>query len=105
MTGEFIMSTSILVVNSRARFNHSESKQYLKEKYTNQLTVAYSGGMFKIDQTLISFLSQTECDIITDIYDNPVRINRVEFLNMATTTYNQVMSKWLEETDNLSKMR
>lgn len=99
------MNASILVVNSRARFNHSESKQYLKEKYTNMLTVPYSGGMFKIDQTLISFLNQTECDIITDIYDNPIRINREEFLNLATETYNKVMSEWLEETTKLSKMR
>ena len=99
------MSTSTLVVNAKARFSHSESKQYLKAKYTNLLTIAYSGGMFKIDQTLISFLNQTDCDIITDIYDNPVRINRPEFLDLATTTYNTVMSKWLEESSNLSKMR
>lgn len=99
------MSTSILVVNARARFNHSESKQYLKEKYTNLLTIAYAGGMFKIDQSLISFLSYAECDIITDIYDNPIKINRVEFLSLVTTTYNSVMSQWLEETTNLSKMR
>jgi hypothetical protein len=99
------MSVSILAVEARERFNHHESKKYLKEKYTNLLTVAYSGGMFKIDQTLISFLNQTDCDIITDIYDNPVRINRLEFLNLVTKTYNTVMSKWLEESSNLSKMR
>ena len=99
------MSTTILVATARARFNHSESKQYLKEKYTNLLTVAYAGGMFKIDQTLISFLNQTDCDIITDIYDNPVKIDRLEFLSLATTTYNTVMSQWLEESTNLSKMR
>ena len=99
------MSVKILAVEARERFNHHESKQYLKEKYTNQLTVAHAGGMFKIDQSLISFLNQTDCDIITDIYDNPVKINRQEFLSLATTTYNTVMSKWLEEITNLSRMR
>ena len=104
-TGEFIMSIKILAVEARERFNHNESKQYLKEKYTNLLTIAYDGCMFKIDQSLIAFLSQTECDIITDIYNNPIRINRVEFLNVAIDTYNTVMSKWLDETTTLSKMR
>ena len=99
------MSTTILVAAARARFNHHESKQYLKEKYTNLLTVAHAGGMFAIDQTVISFLKSTECDIITDIYDNPVKINRTEFLELATETYNQVMSQWLEEHTKLATSR
>jgi hypothetical protein len=99
------MSTSILVANARARFIHQESKQYLKEKYTNMLTIAYAGGMFAITTQLISFLKQTECDIITDIYDNPVKINKLEFLEIATETYNRVMKQWLEEYTKLSSNR
>ena len=99
------MSTTILVANARARFDHQESKQYLKEKYTNMLTVAYSGGMFAITPQLISFLTQTECDIITDIYDNPVKIDKSEFLELATDTYNNVMALWLEEYTKLSGNR
>ena len=99
------MDTKKLVNDARTRFSHHESKQYLKEKYTNMLMVAYSGGMFLIDKTLISFLSNTNCDIIIDIYDNPTKINRQEFLQIATETYNSVMSRWLEEHNNLSKTR
>lgn len=99
------MSTEKLVAQARARFSHSESKQYLKEKYTNILTVAYAGGMFAIDRTLIAFITSTECDIITDIYDNPVKIDRAEFIKFATSTYDTVMSQWLEEYTNLSNNR
>ena len=99
------MSTKSLVAEARARFSHHESKQYLKEKYTNMLTVAYAGGMFKIDTTLLAFITSTECDLITDIYDNPVKINRAEFIKLATETYNSVMSQWLEEHNQLSKSR
>lgn len=99
------MTTNTLVATARARFNHHESKQYLKEKYTNMLTVAYSGSMFKVDQTLITFLTSTQHDIITDIYDNPVKVDRREFTKLVTDTYDSVMSKWLEEYNNLSKTR
>jgi len=99
------MSASVLVANARHRFNQSESKKYLKEKYTNMLTVAYAGGMFAVDRTLIAFVVATDSDIITDIYGNPVKINRDEFIKFATTTYNAVMSIWLEEYNNLSNKR
>lgn len=99
------MSTEKLVAQARARFNHAESKQYLKEKYTNMLTVPYAGGMFKIDRTLLTFLSTTTSEILIDIYDNPIKVDRVEFLKSATATYNSVMTRWLEEHTQLSKNR
>lgn len=99
------MTTSTLVANARARFNHHESKQYLKEKYTNMLSVAYAGSMFKVDQTLITFLGSSQHDIIVDIYDNPVKVNREEFTKLVNDTYNLVMTEWLEEYTNLSKVR
>lgn len=99
------MGENKLVTTARLRFNHQESKQYLKEKYTNKLTLAYSGGMFAINKELIAFLSSTECDIISDIYDNPIKINRQEFLKLAVETYNSVMSQWLDEYTKLSGNR
>ena len=99
------MSTTILVSEARERFNHAQSKRYLKEKYTNMLTVTHAGGMFKIDQTLISFLYSTDCYILIDLHDNPIRVNRLELLELATTTYNRVMTEWLEEYTELSKSR
>jgi hypothetical protein len=98
------MST-ILVTEARARFNHAQSKLYLKEKYTNMMTVAHAGGMFKIDQSFISFLNNTECDVLIDMYDNPVRVNRLQLLELSTTIYNKVMNDWLEEYTALSKSR
>lgn len=99
------MGENKLVIAARSRFNHQESKQYLKEKYTNKLTIAYAGGMFTIDKELIAFLSSAECDIITDIYDNPIKINRQEFLALIVETYNSVMSQWLDEYTKLSGNR
>lgn len=99
------MSTKILVAEARARFSHAESRQYLKEKYTNMLTIAHAGGMFAVTPSLISLLSSTDCDIVTDVYDNPVKVDAKEFLAIATKTYNQVMSEWLEEFTKLSANR
>lgn len=99
------MSTKILVAEARARFNHVESKQYLKEKYTNLLTIAYAGGMWTVDRTLISFLDSAVSDIMIDIYGNPIRVNRQEFLELAQSKYNEVMSAWLTEYETLPGKR
>lgn len=99
------MNIKTLVAASRARFNNHESKQYLKEKYTNMLSVAYNGSMFKVDQNLIAFLSTTQHDIVVDEYDNPVKVNRVEFSKLVNDTYDTIMSQWLEEYTKLSQVR
>ena len=92
------MSTKILVENIKQRFNHNESKLYLKEKYTNKLSTVHAGGMWTITPALIAFLREptndTEHEILVDSYGNPIKVNRQEFLAIAVATYNTVLTEW-----------
>jgi hypothetical protein len=103
------MTTRILIDNIRDRFNHTESKLYLKEKYTNQLTVAFGGGMWTITPQLIAFLRQSSnsspYEILVDNYNNPHKIDREEFLALAITTYNKIMNQWYDEHTELQAKR
>jgi len=103
------MSTRVLVDNIKHRFNHNESKLYLKEKYTNKLTIAYGGGMFVVTPQLIAFLRQPTSDspheVLVDIYNNPIKVDRQELLAVVTSTYNETMSQWHEEYTTLQAKR
>jgi len=50
------MDTQNLIIESKARFNHNQAKQYLKDKYQSKLTFADQGGapMIKILYYLMS---------------------------------------------------
>lgn len=103
------MSTKVLVDNIRYRFDHGESKLYLKEKYTNKLAIAHAGGMWQITPALLAFLAHptndTSHEIMIDMYGNPVKVDRAEFLALANATYNEVMSQWHEEYTTLQAKR
>lgn len=101
------MSTKVLVNTARERFHHGESKLYLKEKYTSKLSIPYSGGLWEVTPQLISFLrtSSNEREILIDSYGNPVEIVRQELLDLILETHSKIMSEWLEEYRQLSKLR
>lgn len=103
------MSTKILVAEARARFNHAESKLYLREKYTNKLNISHAGGMWFINIELINFLRESSSgeatEILVDKFNNPIEVDRKEFLELATRIYNDNMAEWLREYNELSKKR
>lgn len=101
------MTTKVLVNTARERFYHNESKVFLKEKYTNKLTVPLSGGLWHITTELISYLrgSGNQTEILEDSYGHPVEVNRQELLELATKTYSEVMAEWHSEHQKLSKLR
>lgn len=100
------MNTQTLVSNIRYRFNHLESKKYLEEKYSNQLLLAHSGGLWKITPEFLSMLKNLENGIILiDIYGAPCKVNSTILYTDALKLYNSVMSEWFDEYNNLSKFR
>lgn len=101
------MSTKILVENAKTRFNHSESRLYLIEKYNNKLTLIHNGGMWGITLELLSFLQSSikEELILLDSYNNPVKINRAEMLTAMTEKYDRIMEEWYKEYSELSTQR
>lgn len=101
------MSTKVLVENARVRFNHSESRLYLIEKYSNKLTVPHAGGMWNVTIELMSFLQSSTQDeiVLIDSYDNPIKVVRTELLEVVTEKYNNVMEDWHKEYTNLATLR
>jgi hypothetical protein len=100
-------SADTIVEKAKARFNHNESRIYLKEKYTNLLQLVHMNGMFTVTIELIAFLSapsnDTESIIIVDDYGNPTQVDRKKLLEEARKHYNKIMTQWLEEHTELSE--
>ena len=102
------MNTDELVAHGRKRFDHAAAKRTLQEKYQGKLVFAHSGGLFKATPELINFLKnyETHVDIrLSDLYENPVRVNVQELTNLASQRYQEQMSAWLTEYEELSKNR
>lgn len=101
------MSTEELIKASKARFNHNFQKQLLKQKYQSKLVFANQNGLWCATPDFLSKLQSfnTEYVILEDDYNNPVKVNRVELLNTATTLYHTVMEQWYNEYQTLKDKR
>ena len=102
------MDTQRLIQESRARFKHNESKLYLTEKYTAQLTFAHGGGLWTATPELIGYLSSLDSDqsvVILDNYGNPVSVVSSELHTVMSNTYNTVMNEWFLEYSELKRQR
>lgn len=101
------MDTNKLIAETKARFNHYESKLYLTEKYTNKLTFAAQSGMWTASPELIGFLrsSTYEYSILRDNYNVPVRVNIIELLKSMEEVYNSTMDNWYNEYNELKSKR
>lgn len=101
------MDTKALIKEAKARFNHNAAKQILKEKYKNKLAFAAQGGLWVASTQLLSFLSTTHSTsfVILDEYENPIKIDRIQLLEKATTVYNEVMEAWHAEWNELESKR
>ena len=78
------MDTKTLISDTKARFRHNASKEQLKDKYDSKLIVAEQNGLWKADAQTISLLSVSSAPsmILTDTFNNPVLVNRVELLEL-----------------------
>ena len=101
------MNTNELVAHSRARFDHHQARQVLREKYQAKLNFAYSGGMFCASPEMIVFLNlYSDQDIvIQDLYENPVQVNAKELCDLMKIRWQEQMNAWLIEYEQLSQMR
>jgi hypothetical protein len=87
-------------------------KKTLKEKLSSKLTYGYSGGIFKIDSTLICFveflLSQDRNSnvLLMDANENPIMIsNLVEFKEEILDRYFSGSLEYFNELQEMKKNR
>lgn len=102
------MDTKTLISETKARFNHNSAKAQLKDKYDSKLIVAEQGGLWKADQSTITFLSSMTDDnfvVLIDTFNNPVQVNREKLLDVLKNTYNTVMLEWYKEWKELEQKR
>lgn len=101
------MDTQNLIIESKARFNHNQAKQYLKDKYQSKLTFADQGGLWVATPELIVFLDSANSEelILLDSYENPIKVDRKKLFDKVRDTYNDVMGNWHNEWVILEKKR
>jgi len=99
---------TILSEQIKQRFDHEAAKQTLKEKYEAKLIFALDSGMWSAGPALIVLLDSIqdiEEPVILDLYNNPVRINRVLLLTECKQRWQEQMNAWLVELTEVNKQR
>lgn len=101
------MDTENLISHGRARFEHAAARRLLREKYQAKLTFAHAGGMWRAGPELLTVLSvcPNADAVIMDLYENPVRIVVEELQHLAQQRWQEQMTAWLMEHDELCKNR
>lgn len=101
------MDTTQLIKDIKARFSHDSAKQYLKDKYLSKLTIASQGGLWKVTPELIAFLGNAGPEelILIDLYENPVKVDRLKLFYALRDIYNDVMTEWHNEWSQLENKR
>lgn len=87
-------------------------RKSLREKMQSKLTYGCNGGIFKIDQTLLSFVSflcsegRTDGVVLLDSNENPTLIeNLIDFKTEIFDRYFSVVFEYQEEYDKIKKSR
>jgi hypothetical protein len=101
------MDTENIIKQSRARFDHNQARQVLREKYEAKMLFAYNGGMWRAGPELLMTISvcPDENSVLIDEYGNPVKINTLELELLAQQRWQEQMNGWLNEFQELSRKR
>jgi len=104
------MNTDKLVAYGRGRFEHAAARRLLKEKYQAKLIFAHAGGMWRAGPELINILTASlECGqqglVLLDMYETPVMVDYKELLKLAQQRWQEQMTAWLVEYEELNKNR
>lgn len=101
------MDTDQLISHGRARFEHAAARRLLQEKYQAKMAFAHAGGMWQAGPELLNLLSvcpDAEA-VILDLYLTPVRITVAEMRDLVQQRWQEQMTAWLVEHDQLSQNR
>lgn len=96
-----------LVDQIKQATNYQINKRILHEKIKTDLHVAYNNGLFLVKPELIAFLATWPSEelFLEDTYQNPIKINRQEFLTLCQQHYQMVMNEWHIRHDELKLIR
>ena len=102
------MNTDELISHGRARFEHAAARRTLREKYQGKLTFAYRGGMWRagpeLNATILTCGRIGEV-VLPDLYENPVKIDTKELMALSQERFNEQMTAWHIEYEELNRNR
>ena len=101
------MTTEKLLAHARSRFDHVAARKVLKEKYQAKLTFAYGGGLWQAGPELLAALSACTgpTSVLLDLYDTPVKVVANEFRDLVRSHWQEQMTAWLIEHQELAQNR
>jgi hypothetical protein len=96
-----------LTTQIRQATDYQTNKQILREKIQTDLHFAYNGGLFKATQELIGFINAWDAETLylEDTYQNPIEVNRNEFLLLCQQHYQTAMNAWHIQHEELKRVR
>jgi len=96
-----------LVQEIRLATDYQVNKRILREKIQTDLQVTHNGGLFKVTPELIAFLNSWDTDelFLEDTYNNPILIQRQEFLDLCRQHYQMVMNTWHVQHEEIRRAR
>jgi hypothetical protein len=96
-----------LVEEIKQSTDYQINKRILREKIQTDLHVPYNSGLFKVSLELIAFLSTWDSEelFLEDTYQNPIKINREEFLTLCKQHYQMVMNRWHIQHEEIRRAR
>jgi hypothetical protein len=96
-----------LVEEIKQATNYQTNKRILREKITTDLHFTYNSGLFKASPELFSFVVCWNSDelFLEDVYQNPIKVTRSEFLDLCGKHYQMVMNRWHIEHEELKRIR
>ena len=96
-----------LIAEIKQSTDYQINKRILREKILTDLHVTYNNGMFKVTTDLLSFLATwpSEQLYLEDVYQNPIEIQRDEFLSLCRDHYQRVMNTWHIQHNELKQIR
>lgn len=101
------MSIENILEQVKTATDWQTNKRLLHERVQTDLHIPYNGGLFKITPDIIAFLNSWDSEKIylVDVYENPIEINREEFLTLSKDHYQRVMNSWHMEYNELRSIR
>jgi hypothetical protein len=101
------MDTDNLFEHARARFAHAAARRVLQEKYQGKMTFAHAGGLWRAGPELLTTLMVCPDDtaVILDLHQNPVQVTVQELRVLAQQRWQEQMTAWQTEYQEISKRR
>lgn len=104
------MQTDLLAENIRKRFDHTQAKLVLKEKYASKMIFTHCEGMWRAGPELIvtcniCIANGYDNPVLEDIYGNPVKVEAANLKALAIQRWQEQMNGWLAEFNEISSKR